>query len=85
MCNWGNNSKMLLLTLLSCLLIAMCHAEIGEDNSISTDNLEWLNSLFNLPETRRIRKEYRMLTEEERNLFNGAFLKLKQDKVSYLI
>ena len=76
---------MFFVTVLPFLLVAMVAAEIGEDNPISPGDQEWLNSLFYLPETPRVRKEYRMLTDKERRTFHNAFLKLKQDKVSELL
>lgn len=46
--------------------------------------LNWLNSLFYLPPEGelRVRKEYRMLTDQERNNFHNAIRLLKQDTVS---
>ncbi|XP_061196383.1 putative tyrosinase-like protein tyr-3 [Saccostrea echinata] len=44
-------------------------------------DVTWLNSLFTLPEQgeTRVRKEYRLLTEEERNNFHTAINMLKND------
>jgi hypothetical protein len=46
--------------------------------------LNWLNSLFFLPPEGelRVRKEYRMLTDAERNNFHNSIRLLKQDTVS---
>jgi len=45
--------------------------------------LNWLNSLFYLPPEGelRVRKEYRMLTDQERNNFHNSVRLLKQDTV----
>lgn len=47
-------------------------------------DVTWLNSLFSLPEEgeTRERKEYRLLTEEEREYFHRAVNMLKNDTVA---
>jgi hypothetical protein len=70
------------IPLLLCLLfVAIETKEVGEDFPIRESDQEWLNSLFYLPSEPRVRKEYRMLTEEERTQFNDAFVKMKNDRV----
>lgn len=50
-------------------------------------DITWLNSLFSLPEEgeTRGRKEYRLLTEEEREDFHKAVNMLKNDTVAIQI
>lgn len=50
-------------------------------------DITWLNSLFSLPEEgeTRERKEYRLLTEEEREDFHKAVNMLKNDTVAIQI
>lgn len=51
------------------------------NRSLDPRFLNWLNSLFYLPldGELRVRKEYRMLTDQERNNFHNAIVLLKQD------
>ena len=51
---------------------------------LTKKDVDWLNSLFELPNDNelRIRKEYRMLTEDEREALHRAINTLKNDTVS---
>lgn len=70
------------LLLIACVVSA-CHSlEVGENYAIRADDQDWLNSLFYLPATPRVRKEYRMLSDDERRKFHSAIIKMKQDRVS---
>ena len=63
------------------MILGPAFGEIAEDNPIDIPGQKWLNSLFKLPEGPRIRKEYRLLTDEEREKYHDAFKQLKNDKV----
>lgn len=69
-----------LLTLVRMLL----HIIYAYFRSLDPRFLSWLNSLFYLPPEGelRVRKEYRMLSDTERNNFHTAIRLLKQDTVS---
>ena len=69
------------LLLFSLVILGPAFGEIAEDNPIDIPGQKWLNSLFKLPEGTRIRKEYRLLTDEEREKYHDAFKQLKNDKV----
>ena len=57
--------------------------EVAEDNPIDLKGQKWLNSLFTIPEGPRIRKEYRLLTDEERARYHDAFIQLRNDTVRF--
>ncbi|KAL3859844.1 hypothetical protein ACJMK2_010034 [Sinanodonta woodiana] len=56
-------------------------AQVTSNRSLDPSFLRWLNSLFYLPPEGelRVRKEYRMLTDMERNNFHQAMRLLKMD------
>ncbi|XP_045191870.2 uncharacterized protein LOC123548569 [Mercenaria mercenaria] len=69
------------VSVLLCLLMVTIETkEVGDDYSIRESDQKWLDSLFYLPTEPRVRKEYRMLTDEERYQFNDAFVKMKNDR-----
>ncbi|WAR12150.1 hypothetical protein MAR_026330 [Mya arenaria] len=55
------------------------------NRSLDPRFLNWLNSLFYIPPEGeiRVRKEYRMLTDTERNNFHNSIRALKQDTVHF--
>ena len=57
--------------------------EVAEDTPIDPEGQKWLNSLFKIPESPRIRKEYRLLTDKERERYHDAFVQLRNDKVNF--
>ena len=81
------------MTMLKCVIVLLCllvinplHAlEVGENYAIRPQDQEWLTSLFYIPTSPRVRKEYRMLSDTERENFHGAILKMKDDRVSSVI
>ena len=56
--------------------------EVAEDNPINEKGQQWLNTLFKIPDKPRIRKEYRLLTDEEREIYHDAFIQMKNDTVN---
>lgn len=64
-----------------CLVASTVAMEVGENYAIKPADQDWLTSLFYIPATPRVRKEYRMLTDEERDRFHGAIIKMKKDRV----
>ena len=78
---WKANPDMLkLLCLLTFLGVSL--GEVAEDDPIGTRGQKWLNTLFKIPDKPRIRKEYRLLTDEERKIYHDAFIQMKNDTVS---
>lgn len=56
------------------------------NNNLNPRFVQWMNGLFYLPQEGqlRVRKEYRTLTDQERNDFHRAIVLLKRDRVSVL-
>ena len=73
----------LTLLLILCSIPGPVAREVAEDTPIDPEGQKWLNTLFKLPEGPRIRKEYRLLTDEERARYHDAFIQLRNDKVRF--
>ncbi|KAL5022793.1 hypothetical protein ScPMuIL_001948 [Solemya velum] len=63
-------------------LFPLCKLQGAFRNNFNQQLVTWMNSLFYLPPDGqlRIRKEYRMMTNQERNDYHRAVLLLKQDR-----
>lgn len=73
---------MLLLLWLPIVLIAKATGlEVGVNFPIRPQDQAWLDTLFYIPREPRVRREYRMLTQDQRDTFHQAFVALKNDKV----
>ncbi|KAK3581167.1 hypothetical protein CHS0354_024700 [Potamilus streckersoni] len=74
-----NTFKLLPLFILIDYTISQSRPPIGVEYSISKKDQEWLNNLFRFPDRPRTRKEYRMMTDEERHNFHKAFHLMRND------
>lgn len=66
-------------------LFPLCRLQFRTTNSnLNPRFVQWMNGLFYLPPEGdlRVRKEYRTLTDQERNDFHRAVVMLKRDRVS---
>lgn len=77
-------ASFLLLTILGSVL-GLLAGEVAEDNPIDLQGQRWLNTLFKLPEGPRTRKEYRLLTDEERYRFHDAIIRMRNDTVRFTL
>ncbi|KAH3768626.1 hypothetical protein DPMN_169846 [Dreissena polymorpha] len=63
------------------LVVKTAAVEVGVNFPIRPQDQAWIDTLFYIPREPRVRREYRMLTEEQRNTFHQAFVALKNDTV----
>ncbi|KAL4233985.1 hypothetical protein ACF0H5_005640 [Mactra antiquata] len=82
----GNSHRNFIKTSLSVTIITLCifpvvkgFIEVGNDYLIDSVGQEWLNSLFYIPTEPRVRREYRMISDEERFQLHDALVKMKND------
>lgn len=76
--------KILLLLLGLFPLCRLQFRSTNSNNNLNANFVQWMNGLFYLPPDGqlRVRKEYRTLTDTERNDFHRALVMLKRDRVS---
>lgn len=68
------------------MIVSLTTAEIDYEVGITETDLQWLGTLLvlQLEGEVRIRKEYRQMSDEEREQFHNAVNLLKEDKVMQL-